>query len=242
MSTAAIVCSCSSLGRGADAAADAAGRTARARGTSRSSASSGTIVMPWARSSSGGSSPRRCRGGDRRQSLRSARCRGGKIVTRRLAGEYERPGKLPDDDPPACRRSAIACRCSISCSDGDYFALLAFIEMNQAHRNALEAIRGLVRDRRKVATSVGFGPRYLHSTGQAHKGGPNSGVFLHDHLRRSEDLPVPGQRYTFGTIKLPAGPRRLRSARSARPPGAARPPEGCRVRPPRPARGRQKYA
>jgi transaldolase/glucose-6-phosphate isomerase len=79
--------------------------------------------------------------------------------------------------------------------------MLAFIEMNQANRNALDAIRGLVRDRRKVATSVGFGPRYLHSTGQAHKGGPNSGVFLMITGDAVNDLPVPGQRYTFGIIE-----------------------------------------
>jgi hypothetical protein len=85
--------------------------------------------------------------------------------------------------------------------DGDYFAILAFVEMNAEHRNALEAIRGLVRDRRKVATTVGFGPRYLHSTGQAHKGGPNNGVFLVITCDDPEDLPVPGQRYSFGTIK-----------------------------------------
>jgi hypothetical protein len=73
--------------------------------------------------------------------------------------------------------------------------------MNDTNRNALEAIRGLVRDRRKVATTVGFGPRYLHSTGQAHKGGPNSGVFLMMTCDDGEDLPVPGQQYSFGTIK-----------------------------------------
>ena len=59
-----------------------------------------------------------------------------------------------------------------------------------------------MRDRKKVATTVGFGPRYLHSTGQAHKGGPNSGVFLLITCDEREDLPVPGQKYTFGTIKL----------------------------------------
>ncbi len=72
---------------------------------------------------------------------------------------------------------------------------------SQAHRNALEAIRALVRDRRRVATTVGFGPRYLHSTGQAHKGGPNSGVFLLITCDDPEDLTVPAQRYSFGTIK-----------------------------------------
>jgi transaldolase/glucose-6-phosphate isomerase len=85
---------------------------------------------------------------------------------------------------------------------GDYFALLAFIEMNEAHERALQSIRGLVRDRLKVATMVGFGPRFLHSTGQAHKGGPNSGVFLQITADAAEDVPVPGQRYSFGTIEL----------------------------------------
>jgi hypothetical protein len=59
-----------------------------------------------------------------------------------------------------------------------------------------------VGDRYKVATTVGFGPRFLHSTGQAHKGGPNSGVFLQITCDEPYDLAVPGQRYTFGTIKL----------------------------------------
>ena len=122
-----------------------------------------------------------------------------KVVTRRLAGEYEITGVLPDDDPPLEESGLKALIEQLR--DGDYFALLAFIEMNDRYSNALEAIRGLVRDRRKVATSVGFGPRYLHSTGQAHKGGPNSGVFLMITGDDPTDLPVPGQRYSFGTIK-----------------------------------------
>jgi transaldolase / glucose-6-phosphate isomerase len=122
-----------------------------------------------------------------------------KIVTRRLATEYEQSGKLPDEDAGLQEKAIRSLLDQLK--EGDYFALLAFIEMNQAHRNALEAIRGLVRDRRKVATSVGFGPRYLHSTGQAHKGGPNTGVFLMITCDDPEDVPVPGQRYTFGTIK-----------------------------------------
>jgi transaldolase/glucose-6-phosphate isomerase len=121
-----------------------------------------------------------------------------KIVTRRLASEYEQSGKLPD--APAVSAKDIAALLD-QLRDGDYFAILAFIEMNQAHRNALDAIRNLVRDRRKVATSVGFGPRYLHSTGQAHKGGPNTGVFLMITGDDRQDLSVPGQRYTFGVIK-----------------------------------------
>jgi transaldolase/glucose-6-phosphate isomerase len=122
-----------------------------------------------------------------------------KIVTRRLAGEFETTGKLSDDEPPLNAGDITALIDQLR--DGDYFAILAFIEMNQAHRSALDSIRGLVRDRKKVAATVGFGPRYLHSTGQAHKGGPNSGVFLVITCDASEDLPVPGQRYSFGTIE-----------------------------------------
>jgi transaldolase/glucose-6-phosphate isomerase len=73
--------------------------------------------------------------------------------------------------------------------------------MNQAHRNALQAIRHAVRDRTHVATSLGFGPRFLHSTGQAYKGGPNSGVFLQITSDDAGDIPVPGQQYSFGVVK-----------------------------------------
>ena len=122
-----------------------------------------------------------------------------KVVTRRLAAEYEQSGRLSDDEPPLREQDVRALLDQLH--DGDYFAVLAFIEMSEPHAKALEAIRGIVRDRRKVATTVGFGPRYLHSTGQAHKGGPNSGVFLLITCDDPEDVPVPGQRYSFGTIK-----------------------------------------
>ena len=122
-----------------------------------------------------------------------------KIVTKRLAAEFEQSGTLPEEAAGVPDKDVASLLGQLN--DGDYFALLAFIEMNQANRNALDAIRGIVRDRRKVATSVGFGPRYLHSTGQAHKGGPNSGVFLMITCDDPDDVPVPGQRYSFGTIK-----------------------------------------
>jgi transaldolase / glucose-6-phosphate isomerase len=122
-----------------------------------------------------------------------------KIVTRRLAEEYEKTGTLSDDEPPP-QASAVTGLLD-RLRDGDYFAMLAFIEMNEPNQKALESIRAIVRDRRKVATTVGFGPRYLHSTGQAHKGGRNTGVFLVITCDDAEDLPVPGQRYSFGTIK-----------------------------------------
>jgi transaldolase/glucose-6-phosphate isomerase len=86
-------------------------------------------------------------------------------------------------------------------TDGDYFAVLAYIEMNEANASALQAIRGEVRQTHGVATSVQFGPRFLHSTGQGYKGGPNTGVFLQLTCDDALDLPVPGQSYTFGIVK-----------------------------------------
>ena len=84
---------------------------------------------------------------------------------------------------------------------GDYFAILAYLEMSPLHRGLLQSLRHLVRDRLGVATCLGFGPRFLHSTGQAYKGGPNSGVFLQVTGEDPLDLPVPGRKITFGAVK-----------------------------------------
>jgi len=73
--------------------------------------------------------------------------------------------------------------------------------MDATHEKALQTIRHRVRDTKKVATCLGFGPRFLHSTGQAYKGGPNTGVFLQITCDDASDLPVPGQKYTFGVVK-----------------------------------------
>lgn len=83
----------------------------------------------------------------------------------------------------------------------DYFALSAYIPMNAENEAALQQLRHFVRDRKRVATCLGFGPRFLHSTGQAYKGGPNTGVFLQVTCDDALDLPVPGQLYTFGIVK-----------------------------------------
>ena len=84
---------------------------------------------------------------------------------------------------------------------GDYAALLAYVERSPAHIDVMQRIRRTIRDRTRAATCVGFGPRFQHSTGQAYKGGPNSGVFLQITCDDPEDLPVPGQSYTFGIVK-----------------------------------------
>lgn len=83
----------------------------------------------------------------------------------------------------------------------DYFALLAFLEMNENHRGELQRIRGLVQEQCRVATCLGFGPRFQHSTGQVYKGGPNSGHFLQVTTDAGHDLPVPGKSYTFGQLQ-----------------------------------------
>jgi len=84
---------------------------------------------------------------------------------------------------------------------GDYLAILAYLDRTTETEADLERARLALRERFHVATTSGFGPRYLHSTGQLHKGGPNTGVFIEviDH-DRATDVPIPGQRYTFGTL------------------------------------------
>ncbi len=148
-----------------------------------------------------------------------------KIATRQITEEYEKSGKLPDETPIleengirlftdernatnlktlAGKEQSLASLLRAHLGQlgaGDYFALLAFIEMNGTHEKQLQAIRHAVRDSKHVATCLGFGPRFLHSTGQAYKGGPNSGVFLQITCDDTVDLPVPGQKYTFGIVK-----------------------------------------
>jgi transaldolase/glucose-6-phosphate isomerase len=84
---------------------------------------------------------------------------------------------------------------------GDYFAVNAYVEMTDPHDVELQTLRHAVRDTKKVATTLGYGPRFLHSTGQLHKGGPNTGVFLQITCDDAEDLPIPGEKFTFGVLK-----------------------------------------
>jgi transaldolase/glucose-6-phosphate isomerase len=86
---------------------------------------------------------------------------------------------------------------------GDYLALSAFFHRTERRHELLARIRGACRERRRVATTLGYGPRFLHSTGQLHKGGPPTGVFLQlvGETRPETDLPVPGEPYTFGVLR-----------------------------------------
>jgi glucose-6-phosphate isomerase len=148
-----------------------------------------------------------------------------KIATRNLTTEYEKTGSLPAEKPvledggiklftdevnaDALAKSAGSDKTLVGflrahirrARAGDYFALLAYIEMNAGHEALLQKLRLALRDRKRVATCLEFGPRFLHSTGQAYKGGPNSGVILQITCDDAADLPVPGQTYTFGVVK-----------------------------------------
>src|SRR6185436_14125082 len=137
-----------------------------------------------------------------------------KIETRKLTSEYEAKGSLPAETPAfedggikvygktSAKNLADAVKEHLNTvKAGDYFALLGYVEMNDAHEAALQGMREKIRAKKKVATCLGFGPRFLHSTGQAYKGGPNSGVFLQVTCDDAADVKVPGQRYTFGVVK-----------------------------------------
>ena len=144
-----------------------------------------------------------------------------KIETKKLTSQYETTGSLPPESPFfeekgiklfADEKNIAALKGGAKLADvlkahlsrlgaGDYFAVLGYITMNPANEKSLQTIRHAVRDKKKVATVLGFGPRFLHSTGQAYKGGPNSGVFLQITCDDAKDLPVPGQKYTFGIVK-----------------------------------------
>ena len=87
-----------------------------------------------------------------------------------------------------------------SVKPGDYFAITAYLHETRETEAALQRIRLRVRDSMKVATTVGFGPRFLHSTGQLHKGGPDTGVFLQITAEPRENVPIPGKPYGFGQV------------------------------------------
>jgi transaldolase/glucose-6-phosphate isomerase len=143
-----------------------------------------------------------------------------KIETKKLTSQYETTGSLPPEVPffEASGIKLFADEKNVAAvhgptlvhvlkahlsrlKAGDYFGVLGYITMNPVNEKSLQTIRHAVRDKKKVATVLGFGPRFLHSTGQAYKGGPNSGVFLQITCDDARDLPVPGQKYTFGIVK-----------------------------------------
>ncbi|WP_372785323.1 bifunctional transaldolase/phosoglucose isomerase [Phenylobacterium sp.] len=147
-----------------------------------------------------------------------------KLKTKALTEGYEATGHLPPEEPIlrsdglalyADPRNADALQQAAGARSldaflgahferahkGDYIGLLAYLDRSPAHISALQQVRKTLRDRKKVATVLGFGPRFQHSTGQAYKGGPNSGVFLQITAEPAADLSVPGHSYSFGVVE-----------------------------------------
>jgi glucose-6-phosphate isomerase len=146
-----------------------------------------------------------------------------KIETRALTAAYEQTGKLPERTAflqdagiklyateayaatlkaaaPAQTLAGVLKAHLNQIHAGDYFATLAYLPMFPQHEAAIQAFRHQVRDKKRVATCLGFGPRFLHSTGQDYKGGPNTGVFLQITADHAADVAIPGQKYSFGVV------------------------------------------
>ena len=146
-----------------------------------------------------------------------------KIETRALTAAYEQTGILPERVPelvdgkigiyltdayaaklkvgtPAQSLAGYLAAHLDQIHTGDYFAVLAFLPMFAEHEAAIQGLRHKVRDAKRVATCLGFGPRFLHSTGQDYKGGPNSGVFLQITADHAVDVAIPGQKLSFGVV------------------------------------------
>ena len=148
-----------------------------------------------------------------------------KEKTRALTAAYEKSHRLPVEPPMFCENGLALYADPRNAADlgrhntlsgylkshfarvhaggkaGDYVALLAYIQRDQSHTQALTAMRAHIRDKTRAATCLGFGPRFQHSTGQAYKGGPNSGVFLQITCDDPADIGVPGHSYSFGVVK-----------------------------------------
>ncbi|WP_316169171.1 bifunctional transaldolase/phosoglucose isomerase [Bradyrhizobium sp. SZCCHNRI1058] len=147
-----------------------------------------------------------------------------KIKTRELTAAFEQSGALPAEEPvvsiKGCELYTDAQNVESlrehgadgtlaswlkahlgRAGDGDYIALLGYIDRNAGNIDTLQRIRLRLRDAKHLATCAEFGPRFLHSTGQAYKGGPDSGVFLQITADDAQDLPIPGQKASFGVIK-----------------------------------------
>ena len=143
-----------------------------------------------------------------------------KDFTKSYLEEFKKNGRLPEESPVLtdgavrlfaddANRQALAGAASLSHAvaahlsrvrTGDYVAINAYLERTPAVHEALQRIRAAIRDAKRVATTLGYGPRFLHSTGQLHKGGPASGVFLQVTVDQGEDLDIPDEPYSFGTL------------------------------------------
>jgi transaldolase/glucose-6-phosphate isomerase len=148
-----------------------------------------------------------------------------KIATKKLMDEVEKGGTLPAEEPFLIERgislfadttnakalAQVVDQPSLAgflkahlkrVGKGDYAAILAYVEMSEKNVAPLLSLRRHMSGSGRAASTLGFGPRFLHSTGQLHKGGPDTGVFLQITCDEAQDLPVPGRSYSFGTVKV----------------------------------------
>ena len=120
---------------------------------------------------------------------------GAKDMTERVLAQYEASGRLPDEGASVTFRKLLS-----EARTGDYLAIMAYLRQTPEVDEALADLRRKVMERHRIATTLGYGPRFLHSTGQLHKGGPNTGLFLQVTGDHEKDLPIPGKPYTFGVL------------------------------------------
>ena len=147
--------------------------------------------------------------------------------TKAVLQQYQQTGSLPDE-PAAVTDGALRVYGDVSGSSaasalaahldtarqGDYVALMAYVTPDDSNAVALQHLRVAIRDTRRLATTLGFGPRFLHSTGQLHKGGPNTGVYIQITADDGTDVPIPGQPFTFSILKRAQAAGDLQSLRS----------------------------
>jgi glucose-6-phosphate isomerase len=123
-----------------------------------------------------------------------------KDATKELLAEFTKNGRLPDSTSASSLEDAVKSQLA-QIKSGDYIAFLNYIEETPEGDQKLQHIRTYLRDTTRCATTVGYGPRFLHSTGQLHKGGPNSGVFFQLEAKDKTDFPIPGEVYSFSILK-----------------------------------------
>lgn len=122
-----------------------------------------------------------------------------KEATQTALATFKDAGRLPEWPTEPLEDIARVIR---EARPGDYVAVLAYLTPDPETTGALQHLRLVLRDRTRLATSVGYGPRYLHSTGQLHKGGPPTPILLLLTQDHSEDVAIPGEPYGFGTLEM----------------------------------------
>ena len=137
--------------------------------------------------------------------------------TRQVLASFKQKGKLPDVNSIAASKSKAGLKSLLGkAKKGAYFAIMAYTARTPASEAAIAAMRKAVRDKTRIATTSGYGPRFLHSTGQLHKGGPKTGLFLQIVQEDTKDVPIPGQPYSFSVLKQAQAIGDLKSLTSRR--------------------------